>query len=164
MNKNIVLVAAVVATLTTTACGTTAKEDAEMNKQVQAEKPVESPEAMVDRAAQAFSNIEGLAPEKKTKLSEIYTRTFTESMSIRKEIGQSKSLLFKTLAKTDYKNSEVKTLKKKIVNLDQKRLNLMFKALEDVQTVVGKGADAEKIYEQLQDYETFNRMAKQQTM
>lgn len=147
-----------------TACGTASKEEADLNKKVQAEAPVDNPEAMVERAAQAFANIEGLAPEKKSKLSEIYTRTFTESMNIRKEIGQSKSLLFKTLAQNDYKNKEVNALKKKIVNLDQKRLNLMFKALEDVQAVVGKGADAEKIYEQLQDYDKLNRMAKDQTM
>ncbi len=58
-----------------------------------------------------------------------------------------------TLAKVDYKDTEIKNLKNKIVHLDQERLNLMFGALDDVRKVVGMGIEAEKIYKHFQDYE-----------
>lgn len=136
-------------------CSTYSKsEKASLEKNISAEAPVNNPQQMLERAAVTFSEIDGISNEDKSKLSEIYTRTYLDSMSIRKQIGQSKSLLFKTLAKKDYKDSDIKALKNKIVELDQKRLAIMFKALDDVQKIVGKGTPAsEKIYEHLERYE-----------
>lgn len=159
MNSQFAKLALVPMMVVFAACGTTEKkEDTAMTTKVQEQAPADTPEQILARAAQTFSNIEGLAPEKKEKLREIYTRVYSESMDIRRELGQSKSLLFTTLAKTDYKTSEITKLKKKIVSLDQKRLNLMFKALEDVQGVVGKGAGSEEIYKHLEKHELPHRM------
>lgn len=137
------------------ACGSASKsEQAALDQKVSSEVPVRSPEQMLSRAAASFSNIEGLTTEEKMKLTEVYTNTYVKSMDIRKEIGQSKSLLFKTLAKKDYKDSEINALKKKIVQLDQNRLDLMFKTLDDVQKIVGKNTPAsQKIYEHLERYD-----------
>lgn len=136
-------------------CGSASKsEQAALDKSTKAEAPIHSPEQMLQRAAASFSNIEGLSTEDKIKLTEIYTSTYVGSMNIRKEIGQSKSLLFRTLAKKDYKDSEINALKNKIVKLDQKRLELMFKTLDDVQKIVGKNTPASrKIYEHLEKYD-----------
>lgn len=140
--------------LITTACTSQQKaEEKQLNQNIQAQKPADTPEQIADRAAMAFSNVEGLTPEQKLKLSNIYKNVYLESMKIRREIGQSKSLLFMTLAKVDYKAKDITNLKKKIVELDQRRLNLMFEALDDVQNVVGRGVEAEKIYKHLEDYE-----------
>lgn len=149
-----------IALLASAACTTkAAREEALMNSEVKAQAPADTPEKIVGRASEAFSNVEGLKPEQKAKLSDIYVRVYTDSKSIRREIGQSKSLLFMTLAKPDYKESEITMLKKKIVALDQKRLNLMFTALDDVQKVVGKGKSTENIYKHFHDYEMPNRFA-----
>lgn len=129
------------------------KQEDNLEKQISNQAPADSPNQIMQRAAMAFSNAEGLSAEQKLKLSGVYSRVYSESMQIRREIGQSKSLLFMTLAKVDYKNSEIKKLKKKIVALDQKRLTLMFAALDEVQIIVGKGIEAEKIYKHFQDYE-----------
>ena len=140
--------------LALSSCTTEPKpEIAAMNKQIKAQVPADAPEQIMSRAAMAFSNAEGLTAEQKIKLSSIYTRVYTESMRIRREIGQSKSLLFSTLAKVDYKDSEIKNLKKRIVTLDQQRLNLMFGALDDVQKIVGRGIEAEKIYKHFEEHE-----------
>lgn len=125
----------------------------QLNDKVAAQAPADSPEQIMERAAAAFSNAPGLSPEQKLKLNAIYVRVYRQSMQIRRELGQSKSLLFMTLAKVDYKNSEITNLKKKIVGLDQQRMTLMFSALDDVQRVIGKGIEAEKIYRHFQDYE-----------
>lgn len=131
----------------------TKTETAAIDNQIKTQAPADSPDQIRERAALAFSNAEGLTAEQKLKISVIYSRVYAESMRIRREMGQSKSLLFMTLAKVNYKDTEIKTLKSKIVRLDQERLNLMFGALDDVQGVVGKGVQAEKIYRHFQDYE-----------
>lgn len=137
------------------ACSTASSkaENAALAQQVQTEPQANTPEEIRNRAAEAFANAPGLTNEQKQKLEAIYQRTYREALAIRTEIGQSKSLLFKTVAKADYKSAEVDRLRKRIVDLDQKRLNIMFKALSDVQAVVGYGADKEEIYERLRDYE-----------
>ena len=131
----------------------TKNESTAMEIQMKAQAPADSPDQIMARAALAFSNAEGLTAEQKLKLNAIYTRVYIESMRIRREIGQGKSLLFMTLAKVNYKDSDIKNIKTKIVGLDQERLNLMFGALDDVQSVVGRGVQAEKIYKHFQDYE-----------
>jgi hypothetical protein len=159
MKKNTIKLGLILILILASAACTTkaAREEALMNSEVKAQAPADTPEKIVGRASEAFSNVEGLKPEQKAKLSDIYVRVYTDSKSIRREIGQSKSLLFMTLAKPEYKESEITMLKKKIVALDQRRLNLMFAALDDVQKVVGKGKSTEHIYKHFHDYEMPNR-------
>ena len=159
MKNNLVKIAILPALVLLAACGSAEKkEEAAVNVQVQAQPPADTPEQILARAAQTFSTIEGLEPAKQEKLRETYTRVYTDSMNIRREIGQSKSLLFATLAKPDYKASEISKLKKKIVALDEKRLSLMFKALDDVQTIIGKGPGREELFKRLERYETPGHM------
>ena len=128
-------------------------EEREMNTEIKAQANADTPQELVQRAAESFSNAPGLNPEQKLKLQKIYTSVYNDSMRVRREMGQSKSLLFATLSKVDYQQKEITNLKKKIVALDQERLNIMFKALEDVQKIVGKGVETEKVYKKILDYE-----------
>lgn len=143
--------------LALSSCGTAKKErDEHLSLQVKMQEPADTPDQIMHRAAIAFSNAEGLTAQQKWMLSDIYSRVYTEAVQIRREMGQSKSLLFMTLAKVDYKKSEIDALKKKIVALDQRRLKIMFDALDDVQRIVGHGVEAEKIYKHFEDYEMPN--------
>lgn len=154
MKKSIAKLSLFALFIATTSCMTAEKKaETDLNTQVKAQAPANTPEQIMQRAAQTFSNADGLTDVQKNKLATIYSHVYAESMSIRKEIGQSKSLLFATLATPNYKNSDITALKNKIVALDQKRLTLMFVALDDVQAVVGKGAAAQKIYKHFQEYE-----------
>lgn len=158
MKKILVRMSSLLVLVILSACGTTQeKKEVELNKQVKMQAPADTPNQIMERAAIAFASAEGLSAEQKMLLRDVYIRVYTESMRIRREIGQSKSLLFRTLAKVDYKAADIKSLKKKIVDLDQKRLDLMFGALDEVQAVVGKGVDASKIYKHFEDYEIPNR-------
>lgn len=143
--------------LSLTACSSAKKvNDAELATQAKLQEPADTPDQIMHRAAMAFSNAEGLTAQQKWLLSDIYARVYTESMNIRREMGQNKSLLFMTLAKVDYKKSDITALKNKIIELDQKRLKIMFNALDEVQRIVGHGIEAEKIYKHFQDYEMPN--------
>ena len=138
--------------LALTACSSEAKKT-DLDKQVAQEKPADSPQEIAKRAAESFSNAPGLTADQKMKLRDVYAKTYAEAAEIRREIGQSKSLLFKTLAKNDYKSKEIEQLKNKIVDLDKKRLSIMFQSMEDVQKIIGYGKDREEIYQHLRDCE-----------
>ncbi len=133
-------------------------EERERQMQIQMQEPADNGDQLMRRAAMAFSNSPGLNPEQKLRLNEIYTKVYIAASRIRREMGKTKSLLFMTLAKVDYRSAEITDLKSRIVSLDQERLTLMFKALDDVQAVVGKGIEAEKIYRHLEYYEVPGRM------
>lgn len=128
-------------------------EDRILTGKVKEQEPADTPQQIAMRAAEAFTGSPELTAEQKMKLHAIYTRVYAESMQIRRDIGQSKSLLFMTVAKSGYKSSEVSKLKKKIVDLDQKRLKIMFQALDDVQKIVGKGVEKEQIYKHFYEHE-----------
>ncbi len=131
----------------------TKKQEAEINQQVQEQQPANTPEKIAEHASEAFSKAEGLTETQRQKLMMIYAQTYTAAMDIRTEIGKSKALLFKKAADVNYKSNEIEILKKKIVDLDQKRLKLMFNALAEVQDIVGYGKDREQIYKHFYDYE-----------
>lgn len=134
-------------------CASTQKVDPVLEKKIEAQVAPENPSQMMYQAAVAFSNAPGLTEPQKAKLTEIYNRVFTESSQIRTDIGKTKSLLFLTLANPNYKPTEVKEMKNRIVALDQKRMTIMFKALDQVQEIVGHGAGTDKIYRHFEDYE-----------
>lgn len=103
--------------------------------------------------ADAFANSKDLTTQQKSELKAIYGRTFSQSRAYRAELADKKSQLFETLSSRDYKSKDISKLKTEIIEIDQKRLNLMFAALAEVQGIVGYGKDKENIYKQLRDYD-----------
>lgn len=158
MTKNkIVMIAALALTM---GCSSSPKnQKSELDQKIQSEAPANTPEAIAQRAAETFAGAPGLTEAQKSKLMEIYINTYTDARSIRTEMGQAKSLLFKTISTKDYRSRDVQVLKEKIVKLDQARLKLMFKALEDVQKVVGYGEEKSPLFEHFENFEIpYNRL------
>ena len=129
------------------------REDKELDKKIAEERPAQSPDDIARRGAMSFITAPGLTQDQRQKLMEVYTRTYLGAEAIRGEIGQSKSLLFKMIAKNSYKSREMEQLRNKVVALDQKRLQLMFQALEDTQSIVGYGGDTEQFYRHFESHE-----------
>lgn len=128
--------------------------ETQLDRRVQEEPHANSPEEIANRAAKAFAEAPGLTPDQKGRLSAIYLAVYAEAMAIRTQIGKNKSLLFKLAASDDAQaRKDLLQLKKKIVALDQERLNLMFKALQDVQAIVGQGKDKEELYRHFRRHE-----------
>lgn len=152
-NKSIMLYTSVAMALVVLLGCASAELEREQRQQIRAQPPADSPQEIMQRASAAFSNAPGLTPEQKTKLSAVYSQVYADAMEIRREMGQAKSLLFSKLASVNYKNKEIVNLKNRIVKLDQRRLDLMFNALGDVQKIVGTGDAAEKIYKHFEDHE-----------
>lgn len=110
-------------------------------------------EEIASKGAAEFVNSSALNPEQKQKIMLIYSRVYMDAASIRKEILQAKSEIFKMIANLKHNSKEINTLKNKIIRLDKQRLDIMFKALKDVQDVVGYGPDKEDIYRHFYDFE-----------
>jgi len=109
--------------------------------------------AIARRAAEDFIGMKGITPDQRAKLIAIYLSTYDQALKIQSDISLSKFKLFDLISSTSYSSAAVDALKQKIVDLDQKRLVVMFKALADVQDVVGYGKDKAPIYKHFYDYE-----------
>jgi outer membrane murein-binding lipoprotein Lpp len=150
LNKKVIIL--VLSSLVIGGCSSETKKT-DLDQQVKAQPVAATPEQIAQQAAETFSSAPGLTPEQKQKLMVIYSKTYGEAIAIRSEIGQSKSLLFKKIASAHYKSAEVSQLKKQITKLDEKRLGLMFRSLEEIQAVVGYGTDKDEIYKHMRDFE-----------
>ncbi|MCM2282490.1 MAG: hypothetical protein NDI61_11670, partial [Bdellovibrionaceae bacterium] len=147
------LVLILTATLTGACSSAQHREEKRLDAQVKAEPSAEGPGAIASRGAQMFVQAPGLTEEQKRRLLEIHTRVYTQNAEIRTEIGKAKSLLFRTLVSNTDEPNTIAGLKKKIASLDQRRLNLMFQALDEVQQVVGRGPDKEPIYRRFYEFD-----------
>ncbi|MFN8847892.1 MAG: Spy/CpxP family protein refolding chaperone [Bdellovibrionales bacterium] len=123
-----------------------------MDKKAQPAAPPSSSQINMD----AFMNSPDLTAAQKEQLKSIFVRTMGQSRALSADLAEAKSKMFQTLASRDYKSKDITSLKKEISTIDQKRLDLMFSALSEVQGVVGYGADKEKIYKQLRDYDLYH--------
>lgn len=130
------------------------KQEQELSQKVSQEPRADTPEEIAHRGAEVFVSSPKLTDDQKRKIMLIYSRVYADAVAIRKEIGQSKSLIFKMVASKKHNSPEIERLKARIVKLDQDRLQIMFKALRDVQDVVGFGPGKEEIYQHFYDYES----------
>jgi hypothetical protein len=129
------------------------RAEKELNAKISAERPANNPDEIANRAAMSFITTPGLSEDQRQKLMAVYMKTYLGAEEIRGEIGKSKSLMFKMIAEKQFDSPEMVAIKNKVVDLDQKRLNLMFRALEDVQLIVGVGVDKAKFYKHFEMYE-----------
>lgn len=139
--------------LTMTGCATKPADTSTLDQRIRSERPADTPEEIAQRAADVFSSAPGLTMEQRAKLNALYLKTYADSRQIRKEIGQMKSLLFKEAATKKFKSKDINELTSRITDADQRRLNLMFRALEEMQAIVGTGDDKKELYEYLRQYD-----------
>ncbi|HEX7675023.1 MAG TPA: hypothetical protein VF412_12670 [Bdellovibrio sp.] len=137
-----------------TGCVTTpTKDQPSLEQRIQSEQQANTPEEIAQRAADVFSSTPGLSDEQRTKLHALYLKTYADSRQIMKEIGQMKSLMFKEAATKKFDSKDMMELTHRIVEADQRRLNLMFSAFAEMQNIIGYGEDKKELYERLRNYD-----------
>ncbi|MEK2646210.1 hypothetical protein [Bdellovibrio sp. BCCA] len=134
-------------------CASTETKQSSLDQRIHAEPQANTPEEIASRAAEVFSSAPGLTAEQRKKLNSLYLKTYADSRQIRNEIGQMKSLLFKEAAMKKFNSKDMTELTQKIVAADQRRLNVMFSAFQEMQNIVGYGSDKKEIYERLREYD-----------
>lgn len=105
-------------------------------------------------AMKMFADAPGLTDLQKDQLMDLFRKTKEEAQTIKNQIYEKKTKMFEVTATQKSDSKETLTLKGEIVSLDQKRLEIMFKALDEMQKIVGTGEDKKEIYRKLQDYDT----------
>lgn len=138
------------------ACASMQSKNETLDQRISSEPRADTPEEIAQRSADTFANAPGLTAEQRQKLNKLYLRTYADAWAIRKEIGQMKSLLFKEASQKKFKSGDITELTQRIVDADQRRLNIMFRALEEMQQIVGYGSDKKELYEYLRNYDTPN--------
>lgn len=128
---------AVLASLGLAACGTTSAEK-KAETATQAEAPATGEGELAVRGANIIVNAPGLTTEQREQVMQVHTKTFEEATKLREELTQAKSALFKTLVSPASTKKEISALKNKVMTLDKQRLDLMMKAFDQVQKIVGK--------------------------
>lgn len=139
--------------MATAGCATTQPNQNNLDQRIQAEPQANTPEEIAQRAANVFSSAPGLTEEQRKKLNALYLKTYADSRQIMKEIGQMKSLLFKEAASKKLNSKDMNELTRRIIDADQRRLNIMFAAFQEMQNIVGLGPDKKEIYERLKNYD-----------
>ena len=97
-----------------------------------------SHEQMIEKMKEMIDRIPGITEEQHDRLLNLHSEVYAESQDINEKIKQNKVLLFKYLAED--KNKEISYVKKDLKKLYNGKLELMFKAFDDVKKILGKNA------------------------
>lgn len=152
---NLRLTLAVVGLAATVGCASTGEKSvtARVEEATKKETPTHNVGELAARGFEAWSKGAGLSADQKSKLFIVHTNTATEAFRIRDEISKTKSAMYKELAKGQYNPRMVEGYKNKIIKLDHERLDIMIKALASVEDALGRGEEAKKYYEFLDQIE-----------
>jgi hypothetical protein len=120
----------------------------ETNEKVDERVDKQETQAAVDsrEAHDTILQSPGLSSVEKEKLQGIYEKSFSQAAKIRQQVGKNKAALFDALTDENAKKGEVNALKRRIIDLERKHVDLMFKSLEDVASIVGKNPQAMNHY------------------
>jgi len=97
----------------------------------------------------AFRNAPGLTEAQKLKLADLMKSTFAQAEKIKLGIANLKVDLFETLTDPSADNGKVNKIKDQIIELDKRRLALMFKSLDEVKALIGKNPETTKYLRQI---------------
>lgn len=132
-------------------CSVTEKR---VETRVSKETPTHGAGELMVRGFEAWAGSSNIDIDQKSKLWTIHSSTGREAFRIRAEITKTKTALFKELAAGGQDPAMIDGLKKKIVKLDQERLDVMFKALDSVEKTLGTSDKGRDYYLYLEELET----------
>lgn len=98
-------------------------------------------DTMIMKMREMLDRIPGITKDQTDKLLNMHATVYEESQEINRRIYQNKVLLFKYLAES--KTKEMNMVRSDIKSLYNKKLDVMFRAFDDVQNILGK--DTHKI-------------------
>ncbi len=144
-----VRIAVLALALTAIGCATTADKNVEAKAQAQV--GTETPTHAAAAGRMAILKSSALTEEQKEKFTQIMDKAQLNTMTIREEQGQLKAALFKDLASGNFNHKEVATYKSKLQTLEKRKLDLMFKSLDEVRSVLGKNQLDPEVMEHLRE-------------
>ncbi|GIL18160.1 MAG: hypothetical protein BroJett040_19110 [Oligoflexia bacterium] len=133
-------------------CSSTQKEESveqKVEKQIQAEKPLNKPGDIAQKGHEAFLNAPGLTEAQKIKLNEVVSKTYADAIVMKTELGKTKGALFEAMVSPVATQKEINILKKKVIDLDKKRLDLMLKSMDEAQKIIGRNKETAEYFRRI---------------
>ena len=122
--------------LSATGCATKTAER-EIDRRLAMETPVKTNAELREQTQQSIDSATGITDEQRAKLYDLRDSTRAQMNSLQEESLKLRSMLIKdVLAKTDY-DEEIKVIKKRLGNNSKKRLDVVFKALDQAKEILG---------------------------
>lgn len=131
------------ALLGTLACAQ--KQTAEnLDKKVQADSNQLTLAELNQRAETVIKTSPELNEDQRTKLMDLHNKTLTKSTSLREESLKLRDILLTDLTSQDYNAREVSLIKTRLKKIEDERLSLLFKAVDDANTILGHKVSSNK--------------------
>lgn len=115
----------------------TSKTEKRVEKDI-AQQNVSTTAQASDSGRQAIVNSDKLSSEQKQALLLLMGQAQAEMANFRKTEAQIKSSLFKYLASGSFEESEISTYRKKLKDLEDQKMDLMFKNVKETRKILGK--------------------------
>jgi hypothetical protein len=121
--------------------GKSVQRQKEIQTEVQVQPVREMHGGVAAKGIEAILTSKTLTDDQKKKLLEVHEKMSKEIFEIQDETSQLKGVLFETLTTKPYDRPKVKALRKKLVVLNDKKMDKMFRALDKVQVILGENGD-----------------------
>lgn len=118
-------------------------EDVKLEKEVQSQPAREMHGGVAAKGMEAILTSKSLTEEQKKQLIHLHGEMAKNTFGIQEEISKLKGVLFETITAKPFDRAKVNSLKKKIVNLNDKKMKNMFEALDKVQAIIGEKSDSD---------------------
>lgn len=138
------------------ACSTAATKPPDMP--VQHASPSPGADDTGKQAHDIILNHPSLSPKQRTQMLEVYTDVGRRSAELRTELGKLKAAFFRSLFNSPRNETELKSLKQKLLAANAKKMELMLNALEKAENVLAQGdtRQLEKIFYELDRLHRFD--------
>jgi hypothetical protein len=113
-----------------------------VDQEVTQESAVKNNADLRAEADQLIETAPGLSADQRARLSALRNTTRAQTDEMWAQSLKLRSVLIKDLITTNYNEDEVELIKQRIRNLEDKRLSLMFSAVERANTILGRQAMA----------------------
>lgn len=147
MKKSLLLLTLVATSLVFSSCASNSRVEKKINQEIK-DVPVSETQALTQQIKDKIAT-SNMTAEQKKKLMELEERAHIEKTAITEEIEKTKVVFIQTILSPKMNQREYLVLKKKLTDLNAKRLNNGFKIAEEVRKVVNpssKTTEEQEIY------------------
>lgn len=118
--------------------------DKKIDEEVAQESTVKTHNDLTNEGTQVLNSAQGLSAEQKQKLKDLRTSVTGQLADIYEKSLRLRSVLIKDLVAKDYNEDEVELIKSRIKYNEDKRLSLMFEAVDKAKTILGRNIEVNR--------------------
>ena len=137
---NLVFALGVLALFQGCASGTTTTTENTLDQKVAAEQKVGTTKDLRSETNQILENTKGLTEDQRVKLSALRDKTNIAVDTNREESRRLRAVLVKDLVSPNYSAKEVRLIKKKLADLENSHIQIIFDAVDQANVILGRDA------------------------